>query len=121
MDKIKNRPNEDLQELTVGPMLKELSAQRYGSKFTVNQVFSKEELLLKIYIVKCSSMNYGLMYKMIRTLAYQYARHLGSCPKKWDENKLAGIDWLKGNMKRHTNLSLWKPENTSLAKNTWIQ
>lgn len=61
-------------------------------------------------------MNYGLMYKMIRTLAYQYARHLGSCPKKWDENKLAGIDWLKGNMKRHTNLSLWKPENTSLAR-----
>lgn len=63
-----NRPNEDLQELTVGPMLKELSAQRYGSKFTVNQVFSKEEeLLLEIYILKCSSMNYGLTYKMIRT------------------------------------------------------
>lgn len=117
LNKIKNRPNEDLQELTVGPMLKELSAQRYGSKFTVNQVFSKEEeLLLENYILKCSSMNYGLTYKMIRTLAYQYARHLGSCPKKWDENKLAGIDWLKGYMKRHSNLSLRKPENTSLAR-----
>lgn len=125
LKKIKNenncspRPNEDesLHDVTLGPMSKELPAERYGSKYTVNQVFSKEEeALLENYILKCSSMNYGLTYKMIRSLAFQYASHLGSCPKKWEDNKLAGIDWLKGYMKRHKNLSLRKPENTSLAR-----
>ena len=31
------------------------------------------------------------------------------------ENKQAGIEWLKGFMKRHQELSLQKPENTSFV------
>jgi len=30
------------------------------------------------------------------------------------DNKIAGIDWLQGCMKRHNNLMLCKHENTSL-------
>lgn len=31
---------------------------------------------------------------------------------------MAGIDWMKSYMKRHPNLSLQRPENTSLARST---
>ncbi|XP_046667355.1 uncharacterized protein LOC124359039 [Homalodisca vitripennis] len=89
----------------------------FNSKYTSNQVFSaQEEKMLEEYIITCSAMNYGLTYKIIRALAFQYAEKLGRCPKKWEDNKTAGLDWLKGFMKRHKDLSLRKPENTSLAR-----
>ncbi|KAJ8894493.1 hypothetical protein PR048_007147 [Dryococelus australis] len=40
---------------------------------------------------------------------------IGRCPKKWEETQLAGIEWLKGCMKRHITRSLRKPENTHLS------
>ncbi|KAH9632506.1 hypothetical protein HF086_017054 [Spodoptera exigua] len=63
-------------------------------------------------------MNYGLTYKQTRSLAYEYATALKKCPIKWTEKKEAGIEWLKGFMKRHKDLSLRKPENTSLSRST---
>lgn len=92
---------------------------KYNSKYTANQVFTaEEEQLLEEYIIKCSRLNYGLTYLMIRKTAYEYAVHMGRCPKKWEENNLAGIDWLRSFMKRHKTLSLRKPENTSIARTT---
>nr|XP_047141362.1 uncharacterized protein LOC124816280 [Hydra vulgaris] len=53
-----------------------------------------------------SKMNYGLTYKQAQELAFHYAMKLCKCPSKWMENKQAGIEWLKGFMKRHQELSL---------------
>lgn len=93
----------------------------YSSKYTVAQVFSKahENELVK-YIKTCSNMNYGLTYKNIRVLAYDYASLLKlKIPDQWETNKQAGIDWLKGFMSRNNHeISLRKPENTSLARST---
>ncbi|XP_055918583.1 uncharacterized protein LOC129950684 [Eupeodes corollae] len=63
-------------------------------------------------------MNYGLTYVQARTLAFQYATLLKKCPEIWTDNKQAGTEWMKSFMKRHTNLSLRKPENTSLSRST---
>lgn len=54
----------------------------------------------------------------VRKRAYDYASVLPHCkyPEKWDEDKLAGIEWLKGFRKRHPSISLRKPENTSAAR-----
>lgn len=90
---------------------------KYSSKYTVNQVFTEEqEVLLEQYIVDSSNLNYGLTYKHIRKLAFEYAVHLNQCPNKWEQNQMAGVDWMKGFMRRHSSLSLRKPENTSLAR-----
>lgn len=92
---------------------------KYQSKYTANQVFTEEEeQLLEDYILKCSSLNYGLTYHLIRKTSYEYAAHLGHCPRKWEEKQIAGIDWLRLFMKRHNKLSLRKPENTSIARTT---
>ncbi|XP_074037775.1 uncharacterized protein [Leptinotarsa decemlineata] len=64
-------------------------------------------------------MNYGLTYQMLRTLAYDYALKLErNIPNSWVANKTAGIDWIQGFMRRHTELSLRKPENTSISRAT---
>lgn len=89
----------------------------FSSKHTVNQVFTmeQEDLLVK-YIIKCSKMSYGLNYKQICQLGFDYAKKVNRCPQKWLENGIAGIEWLKCFMKRHKDLSLRKPENTSLSR-----
>ncbi|CAG4932395.1 unnamed protein product [Colias eurytheme] len=93
--------------------------ENYSSKHTTHQIFTNdEERMLEGYFLKMSSMNYGLTYLQGRELAYEYARALGKCPEKWLNNKLAGIEWMKSFMKRHSKLSLRKPENTSLSRST---
>lgn len=39
-----------------------------------------------------------------------------SMPKTWTENRLAGIDWLRGFRQRHPDMTLRKPEACSLAR-----
>lgn len=92
----------------------------YSSKYTFRQIFSQEEEeMLQNYILICSKMNYGMTYQQIKKLAYDYAKKLErAVPVNWEEHKSAGTDWLKGFMKRHTNLTLRKPENTSLSRST---
>lgn len=46
------------------------------------------------------------------------AEWLEAIPNSWKVNKIAGIDWLKSFMKRHPQLMLIKPENTSLPIST---
>lgn len=92
----------------------------YSSKYTSQQIFNVEqETLLCEYIIKCSVLNYGLTYRQIRQLAFDYAKRLNlKIPSSWDKNKISGIDWVKGFMKRHPQLTLRKPENTSFARAT---
>lgn len=92
---------------------------RGSSKYSSMQVFNKqEEDMLEDYLIQASKMQYGLTYKQIRDFAYSYASKVSNkIPKTWEDNKTAGVDWMKGFMRRHPKLSLRKPENTSLARN----
>jgi hypothetical protein len=75
--------------------------------------------MLMDYVIKCSKLNYGMTYKKIHQLTYNYGRRL-QCkfPSSWADNKIAGIDWLQGFMKRHKNLTLRKRKYTSLLRAT---
>lgn len=64
----------------------------YSSKYTVNQVFTNDlEVQLSEYIKKSSDLHYGLSYKQIRTLAYEFAKS-SNCkiPGNWEIKKMAG-------------------------------
>ena len=114
-----------LKKKPLGELLNEDSGnessggEEFSSKYTVKQVFTVEqEGQLRDYIKKCSNLHYGLSYVQIRKIAYQFAK---SClcsriPPNWDINQLAGKDWLQGFMKRNNDLSLRKPESTSLSR-----
>lgn len=48
------------------------------------------------YIIKSSNMKYGLTYKLVRQLAYDYSKFMGSSTlSSWNENNIAGIHWVK--------------------------
>ena len=56
-------------------------------------------------------MNYGLTKLNVRKMAYEVAvKSKKKFPNRWNETKLAGNDWLYGFTKRHSDLSLRKPE-----------
>lgn len=89
-----------------------------SSKYGVKQVFSnKEELLFGDYIRKCSILHYGLTYAQIRKLAFDLAVSLKkTVPPNWIRDETAGLDWIRSFLKRQKDLSLRKPESTSLAR-----
>ncbi|CAI6354301.1 unnamed protein product [Macrosiphum euphorbiae] len=93
---------------------------RFNSKYTVNQIFSKEqENMLVKYILRCSQINYGMTLVQIRKLAYDYAVKVTlKIPDSWKLNLTAGNDWLYCFMKLHPSLSIRKPEKTSLSRAT---
>ena len=90
----------------------------FDSKFASQQVLTKiEEEHLNKYILECSKMHYGLTCVQVKKLAYEFAKaNELKYPASWDSNKMAGADWLASFRKRHKNLSLRKPENTSAAR-----
>jgi hypothetical protein len=89
-------------------------------KYAGIRVFSKdEERALADYCLQSSAIHYGLTKINARRLAYEYAVFCKKkYPTRWDANKTAGVDWLHGFMKRHNDLSIRKPENTSLGRAT---
>lgn len=96
----------------------QIPKQHFFSKYCSKQVFTvDQEQKLNEYVVTCSKMHYGLTLYQLRSLAYEYAKQL-KCkyPSKWDETKVAGQDWISGFRKRNVNITLRKPENTSLAR-----
>jgi len=52
---------------------------------------------------------------MFCLLSYDYGR-IPECkfPNIWNDNKIAGIGWLQGFIKKRKNSKLCQPENTSL-------
>lgn len=92
----------------------------YNAKNYVKKVFSLEqELQLEQYLTQAASLHYGLTKKDARTLAFQYARENKiKIPDNWTTNEIAGKEWLRHFMNRHSSLSLRKPEATSLARST---
>lgn len=99
----------------------ETQQQTFQSKYSSRQVFSREEEKnLEKYLLKSSQIQFGLTYHQARSLAYQYACRLQKSlmPSSWHKNKMAGIFWMQSFMKRHPDLSLRRPENTSLGRAT---
>ncbi|XP_065658204.1 uncharacterized protein LOC136082712 [Hydra vulgaris] len=84
------------------------------------QVFTAEdEKSLSSYLLIASKMNYGFSTRSTRLLAYKFAlKNNKICPSSWIKNKIAGINWLQGFMKRQPELSLRTPEATSFARST---
>jgi len=93
---------------------------KFQSKHSVKQVFTQtQELSLVEYITQCSKINYGLTTKQIRKFAFDYSLGCNiEIPPSWNTYLIAGIDWLTGFMLRHVDLSIRKPEKTSLSRAT---
>ena len=74
----------------------------------------ENSLVEKIKVME--KMLYGLSTVDIRPLAYEYAEKLGVEHRFRHENKMAGKKWLRGFLARHPELSIRKPEGTSMAR-----
>lgn len=59
---------------------------------------------------------YGLSITELRELAYQLAKKMGGCPDGWDDEKMAPRHWYYKFMKRHPQLVLRTPEQTSMNR-----
>lgn len=71
-----------------------LDENRFNSKYTVKQIFNKEqEDMLVKYILRCSQINDGMTLVQIRKLAYDYVVKLAlKIPNSWKLNLTAGND-----------------------------
>lgn len=66
-----------------------------------------------------ASIFYGYSPKDVRRLAYECAATFGiKIPSSWTANKMAGKEWLTKFLKRNPELSIRKPEPTSLGRAT---
>ena len=96
-----------------------VTLSRYGY-FNNRSVFTPgQEILLAEYLLKASALYYGLTPEDVRKLAYNYAAQAGlAMPSSWVNAKQAGADWFSAFLKRHPELALRTPENTSLSRST---
>lgn len=77
--------------------------------------FAQEEELAN-HIVKLSKAFYGLSRLQVKKIAFQYAES-NSIPNNFNKAKgICGNDWYYGFLKRHPQISLRKPESTSLNR-----
>ncbi|XP_062539071.1 tigger transposable element-derived protein 6-like [Armigeres subalbatus] len=87
---------------------------KLGRFTTVLSRDQEEEIVNHAVLMSQSAI--GMNHKDIRELAYQIAEKY-AVPHGWKDG-LAGVDWLRNFLKRHTDLKLRKVENTSLARLT---
>ena len=94
-----------------------ISLDKYGY-FNNRFVFSAEhEKALTDYLLKASSLYYGLSVQEVRRLAYEYAVKLDlDIPPSWKEDKEAGKDWMSGFLSRHEEITIRAAESTSLGR-----
>lgn len=93
----------------------------YNARYDVHRVFTKaEEILLVVsYLKQAARLHYGLNLLEVRILTYQFAKaNNKKYPDNWDINKKAGKSWLRYFRRSYNELSLRKPEATSLARST---
>lgn len=100
---------------------KDLGAEKfeYKANYAVKKIFTdEEETKLVIYMKTVAEMNYGLSKKRVRELAYKFAvANKKNYPSSWDEHELAGEEWMRLFLKRHSDVSglvIKKPEKASL-------
>lgn len=92
----------------------------FSSSYKNSQIFSvQEEEELAKYLELMARMNHGLTTKLIDRLAYDLAvKNKKKYPETWDRDKRAGYFWRQGFLDRNPQLSLKKPEATSLSRAT---
>lgn len=95
-----------------------LSEFDYQNKHSNRQIFTTlEEQQLAEYAVAACKLHFGLSTKKLRRLAYQFAVSLDKpIHDSWSLHSMASEDWYLGFMSRNQQLSLRKPENTSIAR-----
>ena len=86
--------------------------------FNNRSVFNAEqEKSLTDYLLKASSLYYGLCVQEVRDLAFEYALKLKiNMPSNWQENKTAGKDWMTGFLRRNKEIAIRTAESTSLGR-----
>ncbi|KAF2901545.1 hypothetical protein ILUMI_04641, partial [Ignelater luminosus] len=88
--------------------------QRYLLKFKQTANIEEE---LKEYLILSSKIHHGLTKKKCKLLAYELAeKNKLKVPNSWKVNKIEGKDWFKRFRKRRPQISIRKPEATSLAR-----
>lgn len=87
----------------------EVKLGRYVTIFSAQQ-----ETELLEYVFHMDNLFYGLSKQEFLELVYNYAE-MNKIPHPF-KNGTAGLDWYKGFIKRHRNLTLRKPEPTSIAR-----
>lgn len=79
---------------------------------------SSQEKELENYILESCRVFYGVTIPQIRKIAYDYAAANRLKNNFNNEHKIAGLDWYYNFMRRHPNISLRRPEATSLNRVT---
>ena len=84
------------------------------------RVFSPgDEDALVTYLLKAADCFFGLSPTEVRVLAYQCAIARGmKVPNSWTETRRARVEWFTSFLKRHPQLSIRRPQPTSLARAT---
>lgn len=95
------------------------SCYKHNPNIGNKRVFTiEQEGLLADYLKTASKMCYGLTRLQTKKLAFDYAEANSVCPENWKDSQSASDDWLKGFMSRNKELSVRKPESTSLSRAT---
>ena len=84
------------------------------------RVFNTDiETKLVNYLLQAADLYYGLSPKEVRRFAFNCANSLHlKCPQTWSEKGMASADWFSHFLKRHPEMSIRKPQATSLARTT---
>ncbi|KAF2890810.1 hypothetical protein ILUMI_15363 [Ignelater luminosus] len=78
--------------------------------------FPDQERILTDHLIDMTNLVYGLDSMKFRKIAYECAEQL-KIPHNFNKkSKCAGPDWLEGFLKRNTNISVRKPESTSINR-----
>ena len=97
----------------------ELKAKRPGELSLTTRaptISSQNEKALDEYIKEMESKLFGLTRTDVRKLAYEFAVRNNITHSFSNDKQMAGTDWLYAFMKRNPDISLRKPEPTSLAR-----
>lgn len=111
----------DIPRTNLQRYVKQGTVKDNASRFVSSQIFTvQEEEQLAKYMTVSSKLNYGLTKLQARQLAYDYAVAIkkSNTPDNWINNKIASKDWIRGFLKRQSQLSIRTPEATSLSRAT---
>lgn len=88
--------------------------------YEINKVFTDPQVdLLKNYFKRCAVLFCGLSAKDCHQVAYQMAKiNSITMPPKWNDNQMAGLEWLRSFRSRHPDLEKVITRNPVFADGT---